>query len=380
MKIAFFSDTYKPNVDGVVTAMENLQRGLEEAGHEVQYFVPSPKNASDREAGVHYAPSIPFPPYPQYRGAYFTGKIERECSDWKPDIIHSHAMATMALAARGARKKCRAPLIGTFHTMLPDGVHYITNHEHLTNFGKDLSWKYLRWVYGDFDELTSPSEYVRKLLLEHGIESTVVPGGIDTKKFSPGAVPKEIGAKMGEEGRKFVFVGRIVKEKNLDYILELAKTKEWRGAKCQAHIVGDGPYRKTLEEKIAGAVAAGAMEPGAISFEGRLHFDQLVGYYRAADIFIFPSRFETQGLVAIEAMACGTPVAAFDDTAAGEIVSHHKTGAHIALEDSPSQAMEKILHAAEKRKKMADKCRKTALAFDISLYAKRMEKIYKKLA
>jgi len=379
VKIAFFSDTYRPNVDGVVTAMANLEEGLKSRGHNIEYFVPSPEKKSDELPGVHYAPSIQFPPYPAYRIAYDEGKAERACGEYAPDAIHCHAMATMAWAAKKASKKTGAPVVGTFHTMLPDAVHYITKNPGLQDWLTHFSWKYLEGLYKDFDRLTAPSEYVQRLLMLNGIESSVVPGGIDTTKFTPGKIPQEIEGWFKFEGPKFLFVGRVVKEKNIDYILELAKTRRWKESGARAYIVGEGPYKAEYEAKINAAVKAGFIPKHSIFLEGRVARHILIGFYRAADLFLFPSKFETQGLVALEAMACGTPVAAFSGTAAGELVGQGKNGALLDSQESVDISMEKILIACANKKKMAAHCRKVAQKFDLKEYTKRMEKIYRAL-
>ncbi len=379
MKIAFFADTFRPNIDGVVTAMANLEEGLKKQGHKTEYFVPAPQKKEDELQGVHYAKSFAFPPYPQYRVVYDGRNIERECEKFNPAAIHCHAMATMAVAARTVAKKQGIPLVGTFHTMLPDAVHYITKNQGLQEWGVHLTWNYLAWLYRDFDVVTSPSEYVKGLLLRHGIESVVVPGGIDTKKFTPGKLPGEIKEWFEFDGGKFLFVGRVVKEKNIDYILELAKSKAWKEGNCRAYIVGEGPYKKEFEAKVAAAKAAGKIGRHSIFFEGRVARHVLVGFYRAADVFLFPSKFETQGLVALEALACGTPVAAFMNTAAGELVGQGKNGALLGADDSYEDATRKIIGAAHAKKKMAAHCRKVALKFDLVQYSKSVEKIYKRL-
>ncbi|MFH1095521.1 MAG: glycosyltransferase, partial [Candidatus Micrarchaeota archaeon] len=337
MRIAFFTDTYHPSVDGVVRSIDLFKAGLEARGHQVRVFAPEGRAGFERRDGAHYAPSTVFPPYPQYRIPYHTGRLVEEAARWKPDIVHSHAMLLMGFAAQSAAKKCKAPLVGTFHTLLPSAMHYLTGHEGLQLWGADMSWHYLRWFYGGFDAVVSPSLFMQAELASRGIKSSVVASPVDVDKFRPGPVGAEVrrifcapnapGRKMAERSRAengsaILYLGRVAKEKNLDFLLAMARTRSFAELGAPLLIAGDGPYKDELGEKIRANGLA-----GQVRLLGRVDEKVLVQYYRAASAVILPSAFETQGLVALEAMACGTPVAAMRGTALEEIVLPKVNGA-----------------------------------------------------
>ncbi|GEM_PF-810926 len=377
MRIAFFSDTFRPNKDGVVSAMATLEGYLSSKGHKVRYFAPMPQKPQDVHEGVAYAPSFPFPPYPQYRISYNTDLLVKECMAWKADVIHSHAMATLALAARRARKVSGIPLVGTFHTMLPDAVHYISKNEGVQDWSEHLSWTYLKWLYSKFDVVTSPSKYVQNRLRTHHIQSVVVPGGIDTDKFTPGKIPPEVSSFVSNSGPAFLFVGRMVKEKNIDYLLSLAMQPAMKKAHAAFYFVGEGPYKEEFAAKAKKLEDTEKIALGSARFAGRVKLPTLLGFYRSASAFVFPSKFETQGLVALEAMACGTPVLALSSTAAGEEVIDGKNGMIANEEEDLSLVAEKLLVLAKMKRKMSGACRKTALEFSREKVGKRMLEAYK---
>ncbi|MFN3909739.1 MAG: glycosyltransferase [Candidatus Anstonellaceae archaeon] len=358
MRIAFFTDTYHPTIDGVVRAIDGFQKELEKNGHEVKIFAPAPENEKNKIEGVVYAPSIEFLPYPQYRIAIDTSSCLKEYEKFKPDITHSHAMVLMGLEAKKAAKKFRSPLIGTFHTFLPDAGHYITKNEGLQYWFNNLCWQYLKKFYSDFDGVIAPSEFTKKKLLEKQIACNfVVPSGIDLKLFS----------QKREKKKYILYFGRVAKEKNLDFLIDLAMKKEFARLNIPIVIAGDGPYKEELEQKIK-------KNSLNIKMFGKILDSEISKIYSGAYAIFNPSEFETQGLSAIEGMACKTPLVCFKETALEELV---KDGGGIACEKDLDQVIEAIEKILQNLPRYSTHAYKTAQKYSIQNSTKKLLEVYK---
>ena len=309
MRIAFFTDTYHPTKDGVVRAIDNFKKGLERKGHEVKIFAPSPENEKDKKNEVIYAPSVQFPTYPQYRIPIFRENILKECIEFKPQIIHSHAMVLMALSAKKAAKKLNVPLVGSFHTFLPYAGHYLTTNQGLNEWFKKLSWDYLKWLYKDFDLVLSPSYFCKEVVSKNEIKSElVVPSPIDMDLFKK--------QKSQRQKKEYIlYFGRVAKEKNLDLVIEIARLKSFEQLNLPLVIAGDGPYREHLIKKVQ-------ENKLNIRFIEKVEDKDIPQLYARAYLTINLSEFETQGLSAIESLAAGVPVLCIKNTALEELIQN----------------------------------------------------------
>lgn len=372
MRIAFFTDTHPPTMDGVVRAMGQFGRELEREGHEVKMFAPAPAGRANRSAGAVYAPSVRFPPYPQYRAAVWTGALVRAAARWKPDVIHCHAMLPMALAAREAAKKSGAPLVGTFHTLLPSAMHYLTRVEGLQKWGERLAWDYLRWLYGPFDVVTAPSRYMQKELAGQGIRAEVVPNGVDTNHFRPGRVGKEVREMVRGKraGAVLLYLGRVAREKNLDFLFSMVESAAWKEWGARLVVAGDGPYKKEMRKRVEDRGLK-----SVVSFLGRVEDRHLPQVYRAADGCVLPSKFETQGLVAVEALACGTPVAALRGTALADVVREGVNGA--LMEEEAEAAVRAVQRMVRRRARLSGGARDSALGYGLKPCTARLLRTYR---
>ncbi|MFH1306576.1 MAG: glycosyltransferase [Candidatus Micrarchaeota archaeon] len=371
MKIAFFTDTYYPAMDGVVRSVNSYKIELEKRGHEVKVFAPAPAAREERRKGVVYADSISFWSYAQYRIPINTSKCVAEAVKFKPDIVHSHAMVLMALAAKKAAKKCNAPLVGTYHTLLPKAGHYLSNIEGIQLWFENICWKYLRWLYGSFDLVFAPSEFMQKRIAKHGIKSEVMASPLDVKKFSPGKINSEVREWIGEKEGAVLFFGRVAKEKNIDFLIDMVKTKTWQNWKAKLIIAGEGPYRGKLMERVEKEKLG-----EFVKFAGKIDEKLVPSFYRAALCTIFPSEFETQGLTALESMACGTPVVALRGTALAEVVVPGKSGA--LCEKDAQNAVYAMQNAIKNRKKLGKRGREIALKYSAEKCTDKLLEYYKR--
>ena len=373
MKIAFFTDTYLPNVDGVVTTMVNYRDEMQARGHEVFVFSSGDRKAreANKDKRVFFFPSVRFPPYPQYKIAIFPFSSEDIAAGKKIELVHSHALASMGLAAIKTAKDLKIPLVGTFHTMVP-----IAAKKMLGKTAERIAWKAVKIFYSQFDVVTSPSKTTQAILADKGVESIVLPNAVDTAKFNPsldnGVVKNILGAE------KIVLVaGRLSQEKNVDVVIKAAGEvlKSTRGQfKTKFVVTGEGPARKQLEALIADE----GLEKDFV-LTGFLQPDELPLYYAAGDCFATASTFETQGLALLEAMACGKPAVGADAMAIPESIREGENGFLFKPGDA-AECAEKIIRVLTAKKsdyaRMAKNARATAEQYSIPKSTEKLLQIY----
>lgn len=375
MKIAFFSDTWAPNKDGVVTTMRNYRAELERRGHEVFIFASSDSKTirQNKDRRAFLFASVPFPPYPQYKIAIYPLTSISIVRKKKMELVHCHGIASMGLAALTVARDLNLPSMATFHTLIPSGTKVITKSKLGQQIAAKIAWKAMLAFYRRFDTVTSPSRVMQAALAEHGIPSTVVPNAVDTRRFHPGingrAVRSHLGLKKGE--RLVLVAGRASREKNSDVLIRAVK----RVPDAKLVIVGEGPARKELMQL---ALKEGLA--GRVSFTGLISDAELAHYYAACDVFATASTFETQGLALLEAMACGKPVVGANAMAIPEAVHDGKNGFLFRPFDERdcAEKIEKALHV-KNYSSLSKNARKTAEQFSIPASTTKLLGAYDKL-
>jgi 1,2-diacylglycerol 3-alpha-glucosyltransferase len=372
MKAALFTDSYLPNTDGVVSSILAYRRGLEAQGHRWVIFAPDAPGYTDAPGDevLRFA-AVPFPPYPQYRAVVFPYAISSATARKHGiQLVHSKAMMTMGIAAYKFARRSRLPCMASVETMVPDGVHYVLPHPGLHAMGRHFAWSYLKWLYSHFDLVTAPSSHTQAALAQHGIESEVLPSPVDTGRFRPDAASgaaarRGLGIKKGD--KLVLSVGRVVKEKNYDFLLRAAKTM--RGGNVKFVVVGKGPYLDALK---ANAARMGLGR--TVQFAGFVPDEKLAGYFNAADAFVFASRFETQGLTLLEAFACGKPAAVLEGTAMEELVAEGKNG--FLFSESEKDCADALQKCIAQKGRLAQGARQTALSHSIPRLTEKLAGIY----
>lgn len=356
MRIGFFTETFLPQFNGVVSSLLSFGDELVRRGHDVYIFCPRPAGKHGRFRVIGY-PSIKFPPYPDYRIALPVGGVP------KLDIVHTHGPFSMGRFGLKVAEKQSIPKLSTYHTMLPDyAKHYLP-------FSGPLAWAYVRRHYDKYDKLTTPSFAMRKILMEHGIRPKieVVPNGIDPIFRPVGKKTARQKIKCGDE-RIFLSLGRLGFEKNVDQIIKAMKNVDGK-----LIVVGKGPamekLKKTVMEEKLGR---------KVRFDGFVEKKMLPNYYSAADAFIIASCSETQGLVAAEAMACGCPVIGADATAIPETVKNGKNG--YLFEAGNVAELSGLLNSFKPSEKLSTNAAKVAKNFSIEKCTDKLEKVYESLA
>ena len=273
--IAIVTDAWHPQTNGVVRTLATTCDVLRDWGHEVTVISPEEYR------------SFPAPTYPEIRLALtWPGEVGRRLTKIAPDAVHIATEGPLGFAARRYCVRRKVPFTTAYHTQFPD---YLARRTFLP---ADAFWPYIRWFHRPAQRIMVATETIRAQLREQGLAHlSHWSRGVDLECFTPHAPsPPEYAALKGPI---LLYVGRVAVEKNIEAFLDC----DYPGTKV---VVGDGPARAALQAKFPDAV-----------FMGKRTGEELAGCYAGADVFVFPSRTDTFGLVMIEALACGTPVAAY---------------------------------------------------------------------
>jgi 1,2-diacylglycerol 3-alpha-glucosyltransferase len=307
MKIGVFTDSYRPYVSGVVCSIDTFSRELMRRGHEIYIFAPRyPRNRGVSEVNIFRFPSFRTPFYPEfYIGLPLPWKAKKSVQEYNLDIIHVQSPFMIGYLGATFARKLGIPLIFTYHTLYDQYTHYIP-------FAGDLAQRAVISIARDFcnrcDAVVTPTGVIKKLIQSYGVTSPIVtiPTGIQTEHFrdgDPNFLRREFG--MHPEEKVLLYVGRLGKEKNLEYLMHIFQLVHQKRHDVTLALVGSGPEKDGLKSL---ADDLGISEK--VLFTGLIPPAKVAGVYMSADIFVFPSITETQGLVLAEAMAAGLPVVA----------------------------------------------------------------------
>jgi len=360
MRIAMMTDSYFPTRDGVVTSIEATRKALEGKGHTVFIIAPDPGKEARME-GVHYLPARKFKGYEGYFVPIYPSDKISLIRLLDVDVIHVHGIALMAIKAMSAARALRKPVVITFHTMVCDTLEYYSPVPLPTPMLERLAWIYLRNLLRRADGIIAPTASTVSELKRNGViarEMRVVPTGIDTIRFSTDIDGQKIRERYGLKGKVAIHVGRMSYEKNIDVIMHAVAEID----NLTLMIVGKGPARNDLE-KLAKELGI----DGRVIFTGFVPDEELPEYYASADVAVSASKFETQGLSVIEAMACGLPVACTKDRAFEDIISDGKNG--VFFEGGASECAAAIRECLSSGDALRVGARRTAEAFSLSASA-----------
>lgn len=378
MKILLTSDWYIPAVNGVVTSVLNLKRGLEARGHEVRIFTLSGTRHSFEKDGVIYVGSVRADAvYPGARLRVSSGKnwMDRMV-EWQPDIVHSNCeFSTFPLAQRISRE-LQIPLVHTYHTVYENYTHYFSPSK---VWGRKLVTVFSRRVAAKTDALLAPTEKVKTLLQSYGISAPiyVLPTGIDQEKFvqvanSPERIEirKQLG--ISPEQTVLVSVGRMAKEKNGGELIQMMAY--FRRENIRLLLVGDGPCRQELQKQ---AEELGIGEQ--VIFTGMVPPEQVSRYYQAGDLFVSASTSETQGLTYIEALSSGLPMLCHRDDSLKGVILEDVNGWQYDSETDFIQKVRNFMGHPEQQEVWTANALQMGEKFSIPAFAFHAEQIYQEL-
>ncbi|MGJ3252322.1 MAG: glycosyltransferase family 4 protein [Elainellaceae cyanobacterium] len=306
MKIALFTETFLPKVDGIVTRLSHTVDHLQRLGHQVLVISPDGGLTDYRGAKIYGVPGFPLPLYPELKLALPRPSIRQALEDFKPDLVHIVNPAVLGLGGLYYAKTLDVPLVASYHTHLP---------KYLEHYGlgmlEGMLWELLKAMHNQAELNLCTSTAMQDALIEHGIERVEVwQRGVDTELFRPELVSQDVRSHLTQgnpDSPLLLYVGRLSAEKEVDRIKPVLNAIP--GARLA--LVGDGPYRQELEQHFADTPTF---------FVGYLTGKDLAAAFASADAFVFPSRTETLGLVLLEAMAAGCPVVAANSGGIPDIV------------------------------------------------------------
>jgi 1,2-diacylglycerol 3-alpha-glucosyltransferase len=378
LRIYFYTDTFLPAVDGVVTSMLGFKKELERRGHEV-YIVTPGDSETKKLAMMHdhiiLVPGLKFRRYPQYRFALmpFIAAMKNDLNN--ADIIHLQTPFFMGIYGLLLSKMSRIPAVGSFHTLFTSSNvirEYASASRLANNVLVRYAWPYARFFYNKCTSVIAPSASIDGLLKRQQIHNvSIVPNGIDTERFNPKVSGRRVRARLlGRSRDKLVlYVGRLSTEKNVETLIRAAHIL--RGKPIRFAIVGTGPAMKKYVR-----MAARYELDSKVRFIGFVPDKELPQYYAAADLFCMPSTFETQGIVALEAMACGKPVVGADYMALKELIRNGRNGEKFMPRNSRDCArkIEKVINNMSSYKMMVS----TADQYSVKKTTDRLLDVYER--
>ncbi len=326
LRIAFYTDSYLPALDGVVNYVIKTRQELERRGHEVKIFTSGNKDTAalaEEDPSVVVFTGISFRRYRQYTIAV-KPHFQREVSEFAPHIIHSHTPFSMGLLAVRARNFTGAKLVSTYHTnVFSDNLlsDYLSSNSVVFGVSKAILHRYLRWLYRKSDRVLAATQYILRILAREGIKNTsLVPVGTDVKHVGKIITKIESRRKLGlpAKDRIIEYLGRIGAEKNIGFIVRAGKKLESAG--FSTVIAGSGPELQTYIDLSKRMGLNNTRFPGFVTEEAKKY------YYSSADVFCNPSLFETQSLVDVEAMSYGVPILVPKGSAQAEFLWRGKCG------------------------------------------------------
>lgn len=303
IRLALFTDTFPPQVNGVARTLERLAGAVRERGGEVRVFTTTDPDAGEERPDVVRFPSLPFWAYPQLRlSAPTARRAEKELRAWGATLVHVATPFGIGLAGRAAARALGVPLVTSYHTSFSAYASFYRLGA-LSNPG----WAFLRWFHNSGLRTYVPTRAIAGEIEAHGFERVAIwSRGIDGHRFSPAYRSDEVRRSLGAcpDDLLVTYVGRIAIEKGLDVAVEAMRRVRARaeGRRIVFAVAGGGPYEAQMR----------TLAPEGVHFAGMLGGDTLSRFYAAGDLFVFPSLTDTFGNVLLEAMASGVPVLGAD--------------------------------------------------------------------
>ena len=366
------TDWFTPAVNGVVTSVLNLRKGLEDRGHEVRILPLSNSASSYVQDGVYYLRSMGVGAvYPKARlGVPLQKKLLKELLAWGPDIVHSSCEFSTFPAACHIAEKANAPLLHTYHTVYENYTHYFSPSQ---AWGKKVVRQFSRWFACRTDGIIAPTEKTAALLRGYGVRCPlyVIPTGIAKPQAASPAEARILRESLGipDDRTVLLYLGRLAREKNCAELLRaMARFLE---APVTLLLVGDGPDRRPLEK-----LSQQLHLDGHVVFAGMVPPDQVGRYYQLGDLFVSASTSETQGLTYLEALRAGLPLLCRRDACLDGVAEQGVNGWQYTEEDDFAACVEQFLTHPEHREQMERSALISGQRFSVEAFAQEVESAY----
>lgn len=373
LRVALFSDSAHPILNGVSVSIEALVRELRNVGHSVHVFTAAHPGYKDPDPNTYRFPAIETPwskGYPIAPPPYFP--MLRHFRRHTFDVIHTHTPGPIGFVGLRWAQSHEIPIVSTYHTLYDRYAHYLP----LTRrYARYKIAKHTNFYYNRVDHVITPSAAALRWLRRHSVTTpaTIVPTGAPRRGMFDRA---EVRAQMGilADQRILLYVGRLAKEKNLGLLFEMAAIAFAQDPNLRLWLVGDGPYRVQ-----AAALARASGVGDRVHFVGEVQRSGVDRYYAAADLFVFPSITETQGLVVQEAMTYGLPAVVVGGGGAGAGVVTGENGWLVPADaDAFSEAILRIMGDHELASRLSEGAVRLVRQYGSDAMAERVVEVYLK--
>ena len=367
MRIALFTETFYPKIDGIVTRLCQTVDHLQRAGDRVLVFSPDYGIKEYKGARVCGVTGYPLPMYPELKLAPPNPSLRPVLEEFAPDLIHVVNPAILGLGGIYYAKTLKVPLVASYHTHLPRYLHHYG-----WGMFEPLLWELLKGAHNQAELNLCTSTAMVDELRSHGIlRVDLWQRGVDTELFEPHLASREMRSRLSQghpDSPLLLYVGRLGAEKQIEAIKPVLEAIP----EARLALVGDGPTRDRLEEYFAGTPT---------NFVGYLRGKTLASAFASADAFIFPSRTETLGLVLLEAMAAGCPVVAAGTGGITDIVTDGVNGYLFDPDDDRGAivATERLLANKAERETLRQKARQEAERWSWSAATAQLRQYYRSL-
>jgi glycosyltransferase involved in cell wall biosynthesis len=384
MRVGFFTDSYLPATHGVEVSIETFRRNLEKAGHQVFVYAPAVPGYIDRNRRVFRFKSIRVIDVPEMRLALPVvqdGNLQ-ELTRFPLDVVHVHTPFTVGLLGKHIANQQRIPIIYTHHTHYPEYAKaYLRERVVLPFLAKSLS----AWFSNMSDAVIAPSPKIKTLLKAYGVRKPiyVLPTGIRLQQFkrtrTSARKARALRTRLAipRRERVLLFVGRLGREKNIDFLLRAFGVVRQRRPDVCFVLIGEGPIRDQLQ-----SLATRLAPANAAIFTGAVAHAEIASYYQAADVFLFASLTDTQGIVVLEAIASGLPVVALRDEAFTLMVKDRQNGVLLRRDASARRfagAVDALLQDQEQWRRFSTASIRIARQFSEEHQAQQLASLYKRL-
>jgi 1,2-diacylglycerol 3-alpha-glucosyltransferase len=356
-----------------------LKNELEQLGHTIYVFTTTTPGAPEHEHNVFRVPSIPFALITERRvGLFYQPKLASLIKKLNLDLIHTHTEFSLGIFGRIMARELKLPMVHTYHTIYEDYTHYLTHFKSLDNRAKAFARVFSKVCCNTVEQVIVPTEKVKELLLQYSVhkEISVVPTGVDLRKFSPDLYSKEevLNVKrqysIKEEDKVLLYLGRVSREKNIAEIIDVIPEYTSTRTNVKFVIIGSGPEMDVLKQMVEKYKIQ-----EKVIFTGPKPWDNIGLYYQIGDVFVSASQSETQGLTYIEAMAAGLPVVAKKDKCLEDILIQEWNGFAFTNRNELTTALDAVLYG-EHKVSLGDNARMKVAEYSTEVFALNVLQVY----